>query len=54
MPHDLATTVLTYWSQLVYGTLEAVERMGVPGGNHLERKVVVVAANLTSSHLDPP
>jgi hypothetical protein len=49
--HDLATAMLADRSQLVNGALEAVERMGVSGSNDLEREIVVVATDLTSSHM---
>jgi hypothetical protein len=51
VPYDLAATVLTNGSQLVYGALEAVEGMGAAGRHHLKRPVVVVAADLAFSHL---
>jgi hypothetical protein len=54
MANDLAPTVLAYRRQLVNRALEAVERMGVTGGDHLEREIVVVAADFTSSHWNPP
>jgi hypothetical protein len=50
MPHDLAAAVLTHRSQLVYGTFEAVERMTVASRDYLEREIVVVTADFTSSH----
>jgi hypothetical protein len=36
MTHDLAAAVLAYRRELVYGTLEAVEGMGLPGRDDLE------------------
>jgi hypothetical protein len=36
MANDLALAVLAYWSELVNGALEAVERMGVASRDHLE------------------
>src|SRR5918994_4947861 len=45
-----APAVIANRSQLVDGTLEAIERMGVTGGNDLEGEIVIVAADFTSSH----
>src|SRR6186997_428505 len=50
MSHDLAATVLADRRQFVDGALKAVERVGLPGRDHLERHVIVVPAHLTSSH----
>src|SRR5215208_4683450 len=50
MTHDFAAAMLAYWSEFMNGALEAVERMSLTGCNHLEREIVVVAANFTSSH----
>jgi hypothetical protein len=52
--NDLALTVLAHRGEFVYRALEAVERMGVSGSDHLEGQVVVVAADFTSSHGSPP
>jgi hypothetical protein len=52
--NDLAVAVLTHRSELVNRTLEAVERMGVAGSDHLKREVIIVAANFTSRHWNPP
>jgi hypothetical protein len=50
VPYDLAAAVLAHRSEPVNGTFEAVESMGITGGNHLEGQVIVVAADFTSSH----
>jgi len=50
VPYDLAAAVLAHRSEPVDGAFEAVEGMGVTGGNHLEGQVIVVAADFTSSH----
>lgn len=42
VPQDDAPAVLAAWGELVRGALEAVERMGKPRRDHLERLVVVV------------
>jgi hypothetical protein len=52
--NDLALAVLAHWSEFVNRALEAVKRMSVAGSDHLERQVVVVAADFTSSHRSPP
>ena len=47
---DPAATVQAHRGDPVDGTLEAVEHMPLTGGDHLERLVVFVAADLTSGH----
>src|SRR6266550_2051366 len=48
--NDLALAVLAHRGELVNCTLKAVERMGVAGSDDLEGQIVIVAADLTSSH----
>src|SRR5215208_5120313 len=50
VPYDLAAAVLAHRREPVDGAFEAVERMGITGGDHLEGQVVVIAADFTSSH----
>jgi hypothetical protein len=50
MTDDLAAAVIAHWSQFVYGTFEAVERMTLTGRDYLEGEIVVVPADFTSSH----
>jgi hypothetical protein len=50
MANDLALAVLAHWGKLVNRTLKAVERMGVAGSDDLKGQIVIVAADLTSSH----
>jgi hypothetical protein len=52
--YDLAATVLAHRGELMNGTLEAVECMRLSSGDDLEGEIVVVAADLTSSHRKPP
>jgi hypothetical protein len=47
---DFAAAMLAQRSELVNGALEAVERMGLSGGDDLEGAIVVVATDLTPSH----
>jgi hypothetical protein len=49
MPDDAARAVCTPWGQLVDRSLEAVERVGVSAGAHLEALIVVVA-HITGCH----
>jgi hypothetical protein len=48
--HDFAPAVIAYRSQLVDGTLEAVEGVRMTGGDYLEGEIVVVTADFASSH----
>jgi hypothetical protein len=41
---NFASAVVAYRRQLVGGTLETVERMGLSRGDYLERQVVIIAA----------
>src|SRR5438094_6139678 len=50
VPQGDAPAVLAAWGELVRGTLEAVERMGKPRRDNLERLVVVVPADLAGRH----
>jgi hypothetical protein len=50
MADDLAAAMLAYRCELVDCALEAVEHVGHAGGHDLERKVVVVTANLALCH----
>src|SRR5215831_12601588 len=50
----LAAAVLTDRGELLDGALEAVERMRLPGGHHLERHLVVVATHFAYGHGSPP
>lgn len=47
---NLALAVLTDRRHAVNGALEAVESVVLPGGDHLKRLVVVVAAHLAGPH----
>jgi hypothetical protein len=51
--NDLAPAMLAHRGQFVNRALEAVERVGVTGSDHLEGQVVVISANFTSSHGTP-
>jgi len=48
-----ATAMGTDRNQLLDGAFEAVEDVPVPCGNHLEREVVVVAADLADPIVPP-
>lgn len=48
--HNLASAVVAYRRQLMDGTFEAVEGMGLTGGDDLKREIVVVAADFAASH----
>jgi hypothetical protein len=50
MTHDSASAMIADRSELMDGTLEAVEGMGLAGGDDLKREIVVVPANFASSH----
>ena len=50
MTYNPASAMIADRSELMDGALEAVERMGMAGGNDLKSEIVVVPANLTSSH----
>jgi hypothetical protein len=50
--YDFATAVFTGRGKPVDGAFEAVEGIGVSGGDDLEGEVVVVAADLALSHGD--
>jgi len=50
MPNDPAFTVMAGRRQHVDGALETIKCMGAAGSDHLEREVVVVAANVTLGH----
>jgi hypothetical protein len=45
MSHDMTSTMLTYWSQLVNRTLKRVERVPLFSQQNRKRLVVVVAAD---------
>src|SRR5690606_34323642 len=51
---DLAPAVLADRRHEVDGALEAVEGVALARRHHLERLVVVVAADLTLRHIGPP
>jgi hypothetical protein len=42
--------MLAYGRESVDGALETIKRVGVSGSHHLKREIVVIAADLTSSH----
>jgi hypothetical protein len=50
MTDDAAATVIADWRQFVDGAFEAVEHMSLPGCDHFEREMVIVAAHFTLSH----
>jgi hypothetical protein len=50
MADDFASAVLADRRELMDGAFEAVECMGVSGRDHLEGKIVVVAADFAPSH----
>jgi len=47
---NLASAMSAHRGQLVYRTLEAIENMVVSSCNYFKRKVIIVAADLTSCH----
>jgi hypothetical protein len=51
MTHDLNPAMIADRGKLVDGALEAVENVMASRGDHLERKMIVVSANLTSGHI---
>jgi len=48
--NDLAPAVLTPRGKLVNRALEAVERVGMTGGDHLKGQVVIISTYFTPSH----
>jgi hypothetical protein len=52
VPDDLAAAMLTNRGKLEDGALEAVECMPLSGGDDIKGEIVVVTADLTSSHED--
>src|SRR5687768_5020924 len=51
MSDDPAAAVVADRRELVDRALEAVERMGCPGGHDLEREIIVVPADLAPGHV---
>jgi hypothetical protein len=51
VPDDFRTTMAAHRRQLLDSALEAIEDVGVPGGDNLKRLVVIVPADLTFRHV---
>jgi hypothetical protein len=49
---DPAVTMATDWREFLDGALEAVERVRLARGDHLEGLVIVIPANFASRHLN--
>src|SRR5262245_53921972 len=54
MPDNTTPAVRTCWSERVDGAFQTVKRVCAPGAHHLERLVVIVAADFADCHHPPP
>ena len=50
VPYYFATAMFAFRRQHMDGAFEAIEHMSLPGRDHVEREMVIVAADFTLSH----